>query len=243
MKGNPMKTINSKGISTVAIVGIVVIVLLAGGLVWWQVGKGDNGNSNSNTNILTNTNNTNTATNKNLTQNTNTSVTVDPVTGWNVYTNEELGITFNYPDDWIAKQTSVTEGTFNMSLIKNVNESSNQTVIMPKVNQIDYSPAAQCYLTSYNSNSTIDNWIDLHDVYNDSGLTIIEKKIKNIHQISGTLIDEGGGGPQLTKSYYFISKGKIIRFGYYQDIGTQPYEMFVKYSAVCEKILESLDTL
>ncbi|MFA6198637.1 MAG: hypothetical protein WC734_05845 [Patescibacteria group bacterium] len=77
-----MKTINSKGISTPAIIGIVVIVLLAGGLVWWQIGKDDGGNSDANT---------------------NTTITI---TDWDTYRNSSVGYSVIYPKTWIVSNDS-----------------------------------------------------------------------------------------------------------------------------------------
>ncbi|MDD5342423.1 MAG: hypothetical protein PHI73_03760 [Patescibacteria group bacterium] len=53
-----MKTLNQKGISTVAIIFIVVVILLAGGVVWWISSQKVNRNnkSNTNTNSVINTN-------------------------------------------------------------------------------------------------------------------------------------------------------------------------------------------
>ncbi len=88
-----MNMLNQKGISTTAILLIVGIIIIAGGLVWWGVSRNYDTNQNNNNNS-----NTNTATNSN--QNTNINITTDPVTGWNIYTNDKYGYRLQYPTEW-----------------------------------------------------------------------------------------------------------------------------------------------
>jgi len=103
----PQLTPKSSTNAMMWVVLIILLVIVAVGIyLWWQ-----NDKTNINTNTVVNTTYN---TNENTNIVTNTSVSVDPVTGWNVYNNTVQDFVIKYPTDWIASfdQSSDLNGQY-----------------------------------------------------------------------------------------------------------------------------------
>ncbi len=92
-----MKTLNQKGLTTLSIVLIVAVIIIAGGLVWCMGGEKKNNNENTNLNIN----------NENINYNSKPVSLLESVfnvevntQSWQEYTNYDSGISFKYPNDY-----------------------------------------------------------------------------------------------------------------------------------------------
>ncbi|MBU0612675.1 hypothetical protein KKB10_01540 [Patescibacteria group bacterium] len=84
----------TKGSRTGVVVAFVVVILVIAGALWYSF-SGTNDNTNNTNKVMSE--NTNVTVNTNTTTNTNSAV---DTSDWETYTNEEYGISIQYPFEW-----------------------------------------------------------------------------------------------------------------------------------------------
>lgn len=221
----------------VILVIILIIAVGAGAYFWWQKEK-----TKSNTNAAANAGTTGT-------QNVNTSVNASSNTLSNTnsvdtsaWTTQEdkYGFTIAIPKNWTLQRKRVTQGQYKDNL------PTDQEVISPPNNTLDFPAAADCTISAYpvtHPVASIVDWINASNIYGTSGsedLNVSTMVPQAINTRDGVLATEQGPNMTQGRSYFFQSNSNMIRFSYYYDLDVSPRGDFLAYRDTCAAVLQSI---